>query len=359
MDLICRSYLGGIPTCLSPGNLKDRCSTNADCDDGLICNHAVSPPMCLRRGKADDGKPERCITHLECERGLSCNLALSPARCSKRFARGGLCKHELDCIEGLRCNRGYSPPRCELPGDLNDICRFARDCISGLACNGSSHPNRCRTATELGAICAFKRMSDDSSECYPDEKLRECRHRLEAWAAYRKCKKDVIKFSNSIADEIGASRECRYLLSHYLGEDLTDSEALRHSNIMQISFMPPDTDSTRGPEIHREPRIQCGESEVCNHSTDPATCMAPGKTGASCLYDSDCIGGLECSWKKCQEANTQGGGSISCSSDADCEPDCVCSFSPGQMYIPSLDPNAPPIPNPMAAGYCSCLALIR
>jgi hypothetical protein len=118
------------------GSEGDACGTDADCDAGLTCNDAVSPPACRPPG----GEGESCTTEDDCDPSLVCNTGPESPVCGPPAALDTPCAEDQDCAEGLWCREAgcaylsCGNGRCAAlgTGEPGDACRVNEDCASGV-----------------------------------------------------------------------------------------------------------------------------------------------------------------------------------------------------------------------------------
>lgn len=124
-----------------------------DCDGGLVCDDAQSPPKC--RPFDDVLKPvaigEACREDFQCGFGSFCSGSLASASrvCTKLVTEGGACGAYDRCEWPLFCGGTAGERTCQAPKQIGEPCAEFGACQDG-ACIA----NVCQERADLGGACS-------------------------------------------------------------------------------------------------------------------------------------------------------------------------------------------------------------
>jgi len=127
--LVCRGGVGAVNSrCKPPGSHGDKCNSDRDCK--FYCHN-------LRCRDGSEGAP--CKGSSDCQDGLTCKGILGLGKCTNK-KESGRCTHDNDCVgycEGLHCQLGLEGQQC----------RQTSECLPGLSCKKTCRScirRRCR-----------------------------------------------------------------------------------------------------------------------------------------------------------------------------------------------------------------------
>jgi hypothetical protein len=163
----------------TPRVCAPHCVTDSDCDAGETCV-AEANFWCLVL--MNEGEP--CVAHGGCVEGLVCNMANSPAVCIAPGPSGTHCTVDGDCQPDLQCIPALFPytgtGSCSLPVGPGAACWSTQHCNPDLFCLFGLYPS----APELG-VCSLKKT--EFEPCAADE---ECESGLHCDETTKECTSD-------------------------------------------------------------------------------------------------------------------------------------------------------------------------
>ncbi|MBL8685514.1 MAG: hypothetical protein JNK05_40435 [Myxococcales bacterium] len=266
------------------------CTSNAECDPGLVCNRAIgecvpassgctSTAMCPAGQYCDDRSTcvPGCSTNTDCA-SLGAGLVCNPA--TRRCEAGGGCGGDVACPMGQSCVDG----RCRTPEQVcqfNFQCGAGQQCIDGRCVAGCSTAVPCPTGqTCTAGVCGYP-TSGDCGRC-PEGQV------CSAGQCTQGCTTDT---------QCGAGRFC-------------DQGACRVDDRRPVPFCPTNACAPNSVCIDGVCRISCrttgtlaecqmvdGTTSVCDAMR---VCRFPSEVSPECRRSADCSMGRQCVNARCQ-----------------------------------------------------------
>lgn len=145
--------------------LNDDCSTDIDCQSGLICaqdqkkcQHPIATTICGDDGICSNRNPEgfSCNANWECQSDLTC----FNEKCTKISRRLETCSN-AHCLDGLHCSNGICVAPSIGAGE-NEFCDDQVWCGNSLFCK----ENTCLKRKELLEPCSADELCDVGLICF-------------------------------------------------------------------------------------------------------------------------------------------------------------------------------------------------
>ncbi|MFO0559469.1 MAG: hypothetical protein U0269_15740 [Polyangiales bacterium] len=265
------------------------CSTNSECDPGLVCDRALGECVPASRGctmTSDCPAGQYCDDRNTCVPGCSTNTdcaslgaGLVCNNTTRRCEAGGGCTTSAQCSMGQSCVGG----RCRNP---DQVCQFNFQCGAGQQCIDG----RCVAGCSMAVPCPTGQVCTNGTCGYPSG------NNCGTCAEGQVCTAGVCTAACTMDSQCGAGRFC-------------DQGACRVDDRRPVPFCPAHPCGPNSTCVDGVCRIACpggtlSECQMVDGTTSACdamrVCRFPSELAPECRLSADCSMGRQCIDARCR-----------------------------------------------------------